>query len=77
MPDETLIAFADHGAVGSILLPDGGDCDKVLAEYASHGIDTNALARQLQIEGAKAFAKSWQDLLKSIDGKAKALKQET
>jgi transaldolase len=77
MPDETLIAFADHGAVSSILLPDGGDCDKVLGEYASHGIDTDALGRQLQIEGAKAFAKSWQDLLKSIDGKAKALKQET
>jgi transaldolase len=74
MPDETLLAFADHGAVGSIISPDGGDCDKVLAEYASAGIDADALGRQLQAEGAKSFVKSWQDLLKSIDGKAKALK---
>lgn len=74
MPDETLLAFADHGTVGSLLSADGGDCDKVLAEYASAGIDPAALGRQLQIEGAKSFVKSWQDLLKSIDAKSKALK---
>jgi transaldolase len=74
MPDETLLAFADHGAVGSILASDGGDCEKVLAEYASAGIDPDALARQLQLEGAKSFVKSWQDLLKSIETKSKALK---
>ena len=43
MPDETLLAFGDHGVVGSILAPDGGDCEKVLAEYASAGIDPHAL----------------------------------
>jgi transaldolase len=74
MPDETLLAFADHGAVGSILAADGGDCEKVLAEYASAGIDPDALARQLQVEGAKSFVKSWQDLLTSIETKSKALK---
>jgi len=74
MPDETLLAFADHGVVGSILPPDGGDCEKVLGEYASAGIDPDALGRRLQVEGAKAFVKSWQDLLKSINTKSKALK---
>jgi transaldolase len=74
MPDETLLAFADHGAVGSILAADGGDCEKVLGEYASAGIDPDALARQLQAEGAKSFVKSWQDLLTSIETKSKALK---
>ncbi len=74
MPDETLLAFGDHGAVGTILAPDGGDCEKVLAEYASAGIDPHALARQLQTEGAKSFVQSWQDLLKSIETKSKALK---
>lgn len=73
MPDETLRAFADHGSVGSLLPPDGGDCDEVLAAFASAGIDVDALARRLQSDGAKAFVASWQDLLKSIGTKSKAL----
>jgi transaldolase len=73
MPGETLNAFADHGAVGSLLSSDGGDCDKVVAEYTSAGINIDALARQLQADGAKAFAKSWHDLLASVDAKSKAL----
>jgi transaldolase len=74
MPDETLLAFADHGVVGSILAPDGGDYNKVLEEYPAVGVDVGALGRQLQVEGAKAFVKSWQDLLASIEAKSKALR---
>jgi transaldolase len=73
MPDETLLAFADHGNVGSLLAADGGDSAKVLGEFGSAGIDVDALGRQLQADGAEAFAKSWRDLLKSIDGKSNAL----
>jgi transaldolase len=73
LPDETLHAFADHGSVGSLIAADGGDCAKVLGEFASAGIDVDALGRQLQADGARAFVKSWEDLLKSIDGKSKAL----
>ena len=74
MPDETLLAFADHGAVNAMLAADGGDCDKILDEYPGAGVDVDALGRQLQVEGAKAFVQSWQDLLKSIETKSKALK---
>jgi transaldolase len=74
MPDETLLAFADHGSVGRLLDADGGDSEKVLAEYPPAGVDVDALGRQLQVEGAKSFVQSWQDLLKSIDSKMKALK---
>ena len=73
LPNETLLAFADHGVVGSLLAADGGDCGKVLGEFASAGFDVDALARQLQADGAKSFVQSWQDLLKSIDAKSKAL----
>ena len=73
MPDETLLAFADHGAVGAVLSADGGDCDKILDEYPAAGVDVDALGRQLQVEGAKSFVKSWQDLLASIATKSKAL----
>jgi transaldolase len=74
MPDETLLAFADHGAVGNVIPADGGGCEKVLGEYGNAGIDVDALGRQLQVEGAKSFVKSWQDLLASIETKSKALK---
>src|ERR1700704_1512129 len=52
MPESTLKGFADHGEVGGILAPDGGDCETVLARFAKAGIDVDALAVRLQDEGA-------------------------
>ena len=73
MPEETLRAFADHGKLAAVLSPYGGDCDAVLDAHAKAGVDVEALARKLQSDGAKAFVASWQDLLKSIGAKSKAL----
>ncbi len=73
MPDKTLLAFADHGKVPEPLPPDGGECDQVLAEFEAAGIDTSELAARLQREGAEAFDKSWNELLKSIDEKSRKL----
>jgi transaldolase len=74
MPEATLKAFADHGKVGHPMPADGGDCEKVLAEFAKAGIDADALASQLQSEGAKAFTKSWNDLMEVIASKTEALR---
>jgi transaldolase len=73
MPEETLRAYADHGKLRGVLSASGGDCDAVLAAHAKAGVDVDALARKLQADGAKAFVASWQDLLKSIGAKSKAL----
>jgi len=73
MPEETLLAFAQHGAADRVLARDGGDCEQVLAAFIRAGIDVAALAGQLQIEGAKAFVDSWKDLLRSIETKSMAL----
>jgi transaldolase len=75
MPEATLKALADHGELGAILPPDGGDSEEVLTEFAQAGIDINALARQLQEEGAKSFVKSWEELMAVIASKSAALKQ--
>jgi transaldolase len=75
MPDATLLAFADHGDLGAPLPMDGGDCDKVLAEFSKAGIDLGALANQLQDEGAKSFVKSWNDLIGVIESKSNTLKK--
>jgi transaldolase len=74
LPEGTLKAFADHGRVGTVLPTDGGDCETVLAEFAKSGIDVNALAAQLQADGAKAFSKSWNNLMDVLASKAEALR---
>ena len=54
---------------------DGGDCEKVLEQFAQAGVNVDALAAQLQDEGAKSFVKSWNELLAVIASKSAALKQ--
>jgi len=73
MPEETLLAFADHGEVGAVLPRDGGQVSETLSAIAKAGVDRDALAADLQSEGAKSFDDSWSDLLKAIETKARAL----
>jgi transaldolase len=70
MPEGTLKALADHGAFGAMLPADGGDGEDVLARFASAGVDVDALARQLQDEGAKSFVDSWRELMDVISAKS-------
>jgi transaldolase len=73
MPEGTLKALAVHTELDSLLPANGGDCEEVLAEFAKQGIDVDALAAQLQDEGAKSFVKSWNDLMAVISSKSAAL----
>ncbi len=66
MPENTLLAFADHGEIGDLVPADGGNCELVLKEFADAGIDVVALAARLQEEGKQSFNKSWEELLSSI-----------
>jgi transaldolase len=74
MPEETLLAFGDHGQVSGALARDGGDAGQVLAEFSKAGVDLVKMAADLQEDGAKSFNASWQDLLNSIGLKSKSLK---
>ena len=75
LPEKTLRAFADHGRVIDVLPRDGGDAELILGEIALAGINEVQLATQLQQEGTRAFAKSWQDLLKCLAAKGAAPRQ--
>jgi len=75
MPEATLKAFADHGEIGPVMSPGGGDSDAVLAQFAKAGIDVDALAARLQDEGAKAFSNSWNSLMAVIASKSAALEK--
>jgi transaldolase len=73
IPELTLQALSTHNEIGELLPTDGGDCEGVLAEFARQGIDVNALATQLQDEGAASFVKSWNDLLAVISSRCASL----
>jgi transaldolase len=75
MPEGTLRAFADHGVVGEMLAPDGGECERVLASFTKAGVDIDALASRLQDEGAASFVKSWNDLLACIESKRATIRK--
>jgi transaldolase len=73
MPEKTLLAFAEQGTVKSVMPEDGGDAEQVLQRFAAAGIDVDALAAQLQVEGAQSFVKSWAELMRRIAEKSTAL----
>jgi transaldolase len=70
MPEPTLKAFADHGEVKDLFPKDGGNSERVLAEFVEAGIDVAALATRLQEEGKEAFNKAWEEMLKSIESQS-------
>jgi len=73
IPEKTLLAFGDHGSVTVTLPRDGGNCERVLADFRSAGIDLDKLAADLQSKGAEAFNESWSKLLDAIKAKGKVL----
>jgi transaldolase len=73
MPEGTLKALAEHSELGALLPANGGDSEQVLAQFAKAGIDVDALAAQLQDEGAKSFVQSWNELMGVIASKSAAL----
>jgi len=73
MPEKTLLAFAEQGSVKTVMAQDGGDAEEVLGRFARAGIDVDALAAQLQVEGAASFVKSWTELMQRIKDKSAAL----
>jgi transaldolase len=73
MPEATLKILSTHTQTGELLPADGGDCEEVLAQFAKAGIDIDALAAQLQEDGAKSFVSSWNDLMSVIASKSAVL----
>ncbi len=76
IPEKTLHAFADHGSLNGAMAINGGDADATLARFGTAGIDITTLADRLQVEGAEAFVKSWQELLQTIESRSRALAGE-
>jgi len=73
MPEGTLKALATHTDLGELLSNDGGNSEEVLGQFTKARVDIDALAAQLQREGAESFVKSWNELMGVISSKTAAL----
>jgi transaldolase len=73
MPEETLLAFEDHGKVPAPLPRDGGDALEVVEAFSRAGVDVVKLAEDLQADGAQAFVDSWQHLSDAVAAKASSV----
>ena len=76
MPEATLKAFADHGEIGETLahaMP--ANARRCWPSSPRRAFDIDALAAQLQEEGARSFVKSWNELMECIASKGEAIKK--
>jgi transaldolase len=73
MPAKTIQALDDHGKLQGVMDTDPVAAEAMLERFVDAGVDLDALAHQLQVEGADKFVKSWKDLLKHIDEQSKEL----
>jgi len=74
MPEATLLAFADHGAIDGVLPADSSGAEAMLQRIGRAGVDIDALAAELQIKGRDAFVASFEHLLERVAGKMQALR---
>jgi transaldolase len=73
MPDATLEAFEDHGRLARTVDADVDGARAVMAALAEVGVDIDDVTRTLEEEGVASFAKSFDELLGSLDTKAHAI----
>lgn len=69
MPDETIRAFQDHGAVALTLEEGVDDARRLLEQLAAAGVDYDDVTATLEEEGVQKFADSFTELLDGIRAK--------
>jgi transaldolase len=74
MPDATIDAFLDHGAVARTIDSDVQGSRAELERLAAVGVDMDDVSRVLEEEGVSAFVKSYEELIQSLTDKANAIR---
>jgi transaldolase len=74
LPLATIDAVRDHAKVRAALPGDAAAAEKVVQDLSKAGISMDQVTRQLEEEGLKLFAASYDDLMKSLEAKKEALK---
>jgi len=74
MPQQTMMAFKEHGEVRPSLLENLAGAEQVMRELAAIGIDMDKVTYDLQVDGVKLFADSITKLLEEIAHKKQQLR---
>ena len=75
MPESTLDATADHGAIaGDTIRPNIANARQVMVDLAAADVDMVDVAVVLEREGVEKFETSWNDLLDAVAAKMEAAK---
>jgi len=70
IPDATLAAFDDHGTVARTLDTDFAEAHATMAALKAVGVDIDDVTKTLEDEGVASFAKSFDELIGSLQAKA-------
>ena len=73
MPEETIVAFQDHGEVALTLEQDVEEAEQVFAQLAEAGVDYDDVTDTLEREGVEKFSDSFAEALDGIRQKQGAL----
>src|SRR4051794_30198269 len=69
MPEETIVAFQDHGEVALTLEQDLDEAKRVFERVAEAGVDYDDVVAVLEQEGVQKFSDSFAELLEGVRGK--------
>jgi transaldolase len=72
MPPQTLSALLDHGVLATTVTQGVDAAQADMAALAAAGIDMGAVTDELELDGVKKFADSFQDLLSAIEERKEA-----
>jgi transaldolase len=70
LPDDTLVAFEDHGSLSRTLDFDVDQARQVVVDLAELGIELEEVAATLETEGVAGFAKSFDEALDTLGSRA-------
>jgi len=73
MPEETILAYQDHGSPKARLQSDLQDAHALLAELERVGVDYDDLTDTLEREGVEKFSESFAQLLQALRAKQESL----
>jgi transaldolase len=69
MPDSTIEAFEDHGTIARTIDREVDEAKRTMDGLAAVGIDIDDVTRVLEDEGVASFAKSFDELLGTLEAK--------
>lgn len=69
MPDTTIDAFEDHGTLARSVDRDVDEAERALGDLAVVGVELSGVAQVLEEQGVAAFAKSFEELLETLEAK--------